>query len=291
MTATKYALIVDDEPGIHEILKFYFEHLGVTSVHAYNGVEALSKISKQHIDVVICDLAMPGMSGTEVLEKVRSQGFKIPFIFISGAADKESAIKALRLGAFDFIEKPFEKKTIEDVVKQCLNINQSAPPPVSKVDTKNFPSSLNPLENLMSTITKMGKDLDDSQKAALNKLRADYLARLAEYVDLIKPQINKSELSALCRLMHNIKTTARTFADLKAENLAKALEACYTCLRALPKINIGDKLELFKNAHEVLRQCLDENLAKDVTNRKVDDLVSNLRKTEEDFINKLRTLI
>lgn len=125
MTENKTSLLfVDDEP---DILTTYQEIFGdmVEAVHlATNGIEALEILRTQPIDVIVSDISMPKMDGIELLEKVRQQNVAIPFIIVTGYGDKGNAVKALRLGAFDLIDKPIRIETLRTRISAALSASQ-----------------------------------------------------------------------------------------------------------------------------------------------------------------------
>jgi FixJ family two-component response regulator len=119
----KNILIVDDEDGIRDALKLTFaSHDGVETFEASNAKQALEIIKNKNMNCIISDINMPEMGGIEFATQLKAIGKEIPIIFISGFADKEIAIDALRLGAFDFIEKPFRKETIVEAISKALTV-------------------------------------------------------------------------------------------------------------------------------------------------------------------------
>src|SRR4030042_7044081 len=99
-------LVIDDEKSIRSTLKDILEHEGFTIELASNGPEALELFSKSQFDAVLCDIKMPGMDGIEVLEKLQEIAHDVPVIMISGHGTIDTAVEAIKKGAFDFIEKP-----------------------------------------------------------------------------------------------------------------------------------------------------------------------------------------
>jgi two-component system nitrogen regulation response regulator NtrX len=99
-------LVIDDEKSIRSTLKDILEHEGFNIELASNGPEALELFSKSQFDVVLCDIKMPGMDGIEVLEKIQSITNEVPVIMISGHGTIDTAVEAIKKGAYDFIEKP-----------------------------------------------------------------------------------------------------------------------------------------------------------------------------------------
>lgn len=114
-------LIVDDEVEICDLLSIMIQKLGFATLTAYNGREALEIIKNNTIDTIISDLKMPFMDGFQLLYEVRLQGLQIPFILLTAYGDKNATILALRLGAADFFEKPFEPEIFLERVEKIVN--------------------------------------------------------------------------------------------------------------------------------------------------------------------------
>lgn len=113
-------LIVDDEKGIRETLSGIMEDEGYEVLTASSGEEALS-IAKDHLpDIVFLDIWMPDMDGLETLSKLKEIDNNIPVIMISGHGNIELAVKALKLGAYDFLEKPLSLEKVLIVAKRAL---------------------------------------------------------------------------------------------------------------------------------------------------------------------------
>ncbi len=118
-------LIADDEPNIRKVLEAVFSKEGYNVLLAANGKSAVNIISENpDIDVVITDLIMPDMSGVEVLEAVKQINPGISVLMITAHGTIKTAVDAMRLGAFDYITKPFDMDEIKVVVKRALERNQ-----------------------------------------------------------------------------------------------------------------------------------------------------------------------
>lgn len=101
-------LIVDDEAGIRRILRDILELEKYQVTEAANGVEALVKVKKEKFDLIILDIKMPQMDGMDVLDRIQILIPEVPVIMISGHADIDTAVEAVKKGAFDFISKPLD---------------------------------------------------------------------------------------------------------------------------------------------------------------------------------------
>ncbi len=101
-------LVIDDQKSIRNTLKEILEYEGHKVEVAENGPEGLEKFSANKIDVVLCDIKMPDMDGIEVLEKIMETTHDVPVIMISGHGNIDTAVEAIKKGAYDFIEKPLD---------------------------------------------------------------------------------------------------------------------------------------------------------------------------------------
>jgi DNA-binding NtrC family response regulator len=113
-------LVVDDEKNIREGLAEYFELDGYTVVTAAQGDEAWKRFQKGDIDLVISDLRMPGLSGEELLNRIVIENPGLPVIMLTGHGSVDSAVAAIRLGAYDFLTKPPNLEHLAFIVKRAL---------------------------------------------------------------------------------------------------------------------------------------------------------------------------
>jgi len=117
----KSVLIVDDEKNIRLTLSQALEALGVETDTATNGEEALAKLKEKGFGLILLDLKMPGMDGMEVLRRVREIRPDIRVIIITAYGTIESAVEAMKLGAVDFIQKPFSPDEIRGLVSRVMD--------------------------------------------------------------------------------------------------------------------------------------------------------------------------
>jgi two-component system, NtrC family, nitrogen regulation response regulator NtrX len=99
-------LIIDDEKSIRSTLREILEYEKFKVEEAENGPEGLKKAEKEKFDVILCDIKMPKMDGIEVLEKLQETAPDVPVIMISGHGNIDTAVEAIKKGAFDYISKP-----------------------------------------------------------------------------------------------------------------------------------------------------------------------------------------
>ena len=117
----KPVLIVDDEKNIRLTLSLALESMGLEIDAAMNGEEALDKINQKEFGLILLDLKMPGMDGMEVLRRVREIRPDIRVIIITAYGTIESAVEAMKLGAVDFIQKPFSPDEIRELVSKVID--------------------------------------------------------------------------------------------------------------------------------------------------------------------------
>lgn len=114
-------LVVDDERSIRNSLKDILEYEEHQVQTAENGIEALKLIKNQCFDLIFCDIKMPEMDGIDVLKKIKETNYDIPVIMISGHGNIETAVESIKIGAFDFIEKPLDLNRILITIKNATD--------------------------------------------------------------------------------------------------------------------------------------------------------------------------
>jgi len=113
-------LIVDDEKGMRDFLSIMLKKEGYAVAVSESADRAAELIAKGDLDLVISDISMPGRSGLEVLKQTKATNPETPVIMITAYASTESAIEALKLGAYDYIVKPFDVEEMKAVVRNAL---------------------------------------------------------------------------------------------------------------------------------------------------------------------------
>ena len=99
-------LIIDDEKAIRKTLSEILSYEGYKIEEAGDGEEGLKKFKEREYDVILCDIKMPKIDGIEFLEKAKEHNTDIPIIMISGHGTIETAVEAVKKGAYDYISKP-----------------------------------------------------------------------------------------------------------------------------------------------------------------------------------------
>jgi two-component system, NtrC family, nitrogen regulation response regulator NtrX len=119
-------LIVDDEQGIREALSSILADEGYDAVAVASGEECLAVLDERTVDLVLLDVWLDGIDGLETLDRIKKKGVDAMVVMISGHASIETAVRATKLGAFDFIEKPLSLEKIILVIKNALEVHRLA---------------------------------------------------------------------------------------------------------------------------------------------------------------------
>lgn len=117
-------LIVDDEKSIRETLKIILNNLKYNAFTAQDGFEAISIIKINIIDIMVTDLRMPGMDGIELMQKALEIDSSIETIFISAYTDIKAAVKVVKMGAFDYIEKSFSTDELIFTIEKAIELRK-----------------------------------------------------------------------------------------------------------------------------------------------------------------------
>ena len=113
-------LIVDDDHSLRNMLSIVLKKEGYSIISTESGNEALKILKKKHIDLIISDIKMPGLSGIELLKKVKSIDIEIPFILITAFSSTNDAIEAMKFGADDYITKPFNLDELKIIINKSI---------------------------------------------------------------------------------------------------------------------------------------------------------------------------
>jgi two-component system nitrogen regulation response regulator NtrX len=113
-------LVIDDEPEILKTVSGLLEDEGYRAAAASDGGEGLARVAEGDISLILLDISMPGIGGIETLERLKQSSAGVPVIMISGQATVDVAVKAIKLGAVDFVEKPLEPDRLLLTIRNVL---------------------------------------------------------------------------------------------------------------------------------------------------------------------------
>src|SRR5246127_1853115 len=125
MSNAAHILLVDDEPGMLRYIRTLLEVDSYKVETASTGEEALARVQKGlQPDLVLLDLLMPGIDGLQTLDQLRKLQPGLKVVMLSCVSDTRKVVQAIRLGAHDYLTKPFQKAELDAVIDQCLGTNQ-----------------------------------------------------------------------------------------------------------------------------------------------------------------------
>jgi len=209
----KKILIIDDEDIVLKSCMRILRNDNYVIDTAYSGEEGLSKIDQEKYDLVITDLMMPGMSGMDVLRNVKERKLDLTVVIFTGYATAETAREALKMGAFDYIPKPFTPEEFRDVVQNAIKsgegnettmldlmaiVSHELKSPVAVVHTtaqtlaKGYFGNLEPKQKeILETIIRNCQYLEDIIRSYidLSKMELDDIEALNQKVNLVNDVI------------------------------------------------------------------------------------------------------
>ncbi len=118
-------LVVDDEPRIRRILEMALEDRGYAVLTAASAEEAEGLLAAADVDLIVADLQLPGRSGLELLADLRRRHIDLPFILITAFGTVESAVEAIKAGAYDYVLKPFGMEELEALIARALEARRA----------------------------------------------------------------------------------------------------------------------------------------------------------------------
>lgn len=113
-------LVVDDDAHIRELVKVFLQNEGLEVIEAIDGVDALSKLDTEKVDMVVMDIMMPNMDGWALCEEIRSFNTDLPILMLTAKGETSQKIKGFHLGTDDYLVKPFEPAELIVRVKSIL---------------------------------------------------------------------------------------------------------------------------------------------------------------------------
>ncbi len=258
-------LVVDDEVEIREIIELYASTLGMKVLEAEDGDRALEILRAHHVDVIVSDLMMPRLTGLGLLEALRKEGFMQPFIFVTAYPSQDSTIQALRLGAFDYLEKPFDPEELGTLLTEALRVSletQKLSPEKKKPQGSDETKALyeiNRLKTLRFDNAGQQPERDPKQKLLdhfVNEATPQLLFAEASIKNLMNESERAFELGYLFRVMQGIAAAADAVGERDVKRLSGAAERFYTVLRVKPRAMRGEFVELARRANEKLRELV-----------------------------------
>ena len=118
-------LLADDDENLRRVMEFQLGEAGYKVISAADGQEALTIFEHNEVDCVITDLRMPRLSGLELLEKIKATNGDVPVVVTTAFGEVETAVSAMKLGAFDYVNKPFNRDEILLTIERALSFSET----------------------------------------------------------------------------------------------------------------------------------------------------------------------
>ena len=125
----QHILIIDDEPDIRELLEITLGRMGHDTVSAASVEQARALLASRHFDLCLTDMRLPDGNGLEIVEHIQATRPELPVAVITAFGSMDTAVQALKAGAFDFVSKPVDLKMLRDLVNSALRLSRNGQPP------------------------------------------------------------------------------------------------------------------------------------------------------------------
>jgi len=158
-------LVIDDEQIVHESCNRILTEEGYEVKSAFTGQEGFKKIEEEQFDLVITDLKMPGISGMEALKKIKQDNPNIGIIMVTGYSTAETAVEAMKLGAFDYLPKPFTPDELISVINKAVEKKRVL------LETRHLESAYRDATKAISSSLNLNEVLDLIVKSVVNLLK------------------------------------------------------------------------------------------------------------------------
>ncbi len=206
MSEEATVFIVDDDEAVRDSLSFLMQSVGLQTESFDSADSFLQAEPVERAGCLLLDIRMPGMSGLELQGLLQERGIRLPVIFISGHADVPMAVRALKAGAFDFVEKPFNDQLLLDCVQRAIESDRQQRQSEAQLDEwRARLDTLTPRERevmelvvdgapnkvISSTLGVSLKTVEAHRARVMDKLKADSLSHLVRMCVLLKAAQNE----------------------------------------------------------------------------------------------------
>ena len=197
--SNRFVYLVDDDEAIRHSASFMLRHAGYTVKTYPDGISFLDHVSDDHQECILLDVRMPGMDGLAVQNTLNQRGINMPVIILTGHGDVPVAVEAMKGGAIEFLEKPYEKQALIGAIENAFNLldNQSADDRRSREAkarlTELTPRERQVLECLVDGLTNKGiaqalsispRTVEIHRAHMMEKLQADSLSSALRFAFL-----------------------------------------------------------------------------------------------------------
>lgn len=193
--------LIDDDEGVREALTILLAEAGYAVRSHKSGTDFLAVLDSAGPGCIVSDIRMPGIDGLELQQKLREVNCPLPLIFITGHGDIQMAVQAMRAGAVDFIEKPFDDQVLIDAIASAFKSIEVKQPTAATSEVNHRIESLTPREKEVLERLVIGK---------LNKTTAFELGLSVRTVEVHRARIMQKmqarSLSELVRMVLTVQT-------------------------------------------------------------------------------------
>jgi DNA-binding response OmpR family regulator len=267
-------LTVEDEPEIRKLTSMYAESLGFRVLEAEDGMAALEILKTENPDVIISDMKMPRKDGMALIKEIREAGNQTPFLFLSAFTSKEYTARALSLGAFDYLEKPFMPNELKALLHEMLRVSKAQRGLLAKISsaTPTSGGTISPEAEIM----KMSSLRADGNAEGVNVPTGGSMDRNTRLVKMFAAEVQNQlthglkaltdlkhsdspgwQLGYLFRLMYSIRSTASSLTLDEIRDLSHAMEQTYVLLRVRTSYLNKMTLATLQVAHDLLRRHIE----------------------------------
>ncbi len=195
--------IIDDDPSMQKYLKELVDTLNFRSKTYHSANEFLETYTDEGIGCLVLDLRLPGISGLELQQQLAGKNIDLPVIMISGFGDISTAVKAMKAGVLDFLEKPFRAQDLLDLINNAVNKH--------KVDREKFHSQSETLERINSLTQREKEVMQHVVAGTLNKDIAKKLEISIKTVEVHRANVmEKMKVSSVADLVRASLVTNET---------------------------------------------------------------------------------
>jgi two-component system response regulator FixJ len=154
MSALIRIAVIDDDEAVLDSLRLYFAQQNIETTCFASAQEFLSAIEDgQQFDCIVSDVRMPGMSGLDLVHRLKTGGLVAPVVLITGHGDVDMAVAAIKVGAFDFIEKPFDEARLLASIKIAIEKHQQ--PEIDTAELENLRSRFETLSTRQRQVMEL----------------------------------------------------------------------------------------------------------------------------------------
>lgn len=196
--AKPIVFVVDDDPSIRDSLELLMTSAGLDAKTYCSAEEFLQTADPAAAGCLVLDIRMPGMNGFDLQERCANAGFFVPIIFITGHGNIPLSVRAMRAGAIDFLEKPFEEEDLLNAINRAIELDRQATREKAEMrEIRQRIDTLSPREHQVFTLLVTGmsnkqvayllgtteRTIKAHRSRVMEKMKADSMAALARYAE------------------------------------------------------------------------------------------------------------